>query len=208
MKTTTSGTAILTGTEVVAGNVIGVTYYSTTGQFQLVTNNINVATPPGQIATYGMTSCPSGWLAANGSAVSRSTYAILFSTIGSSWGNGDGSTTFNLPDLRGTFVRGTGTNGTYGTAVGQAVGSYAADTYLNHSHTATSTDAGHTHSYTTPGGNYSGGSPGSSYTLTSNAGTTSTGTGYASISTTVATSTTGDTETKPKNYGVLYCIKF
>lgn len=203
VKTTTSGTAILTGTEVVAGNVIGVTYYSTTGQFQLVTNNVSIATPPGQIATYGMTSCPSGWLAANGSAVSRSTYAILFSTIGSTWGNGDGSTTFNLPDLRGTFVRGTGTNGTYGTAVGQAVGTYAADTYLNHNHTAS--QAAHTHTYTqvTTTAQAVGGS-GSNYFNNSTTGTTSSTTPAV----TVDTSTTGGTETKPKNYGVLYCIKY
>ena len=150
-----------------------------------------------------MTSCPSGWLAANGSAVSRSTYAILFSTIGSTWGNGDGSTTFNLPDLRGTFVRGTGTNGTYGTAVGQAVGSYAADTYLNHNHTAS--QAAHTHTYTqvTTTAQATGGS-GSNYFNASTTGTTSSTTPAV----TVDTSTTGGTETKPKNYGVLYCIKF
>lgn len=199
VKPTSSGTAILTGTEVVAGNVIGVTYYSTTGQFQLITNNINVATPPGQVATYAMTSCPSGWLAANGAAVSRTTYAILYANIGSTWGNGDGSTTFNVPDLRGTFVRGTGTNGTYATAVGQAVGTYAADTYLNHNHT----DSGHTHSYNVPSGTAQAiGGSGSNYYV-STTGATS-GTGNANIQ----NSTTGGTETKPKNYGVLYCIKY
>ena len=203
VKTTTSGTAILTGTEVVTGNVIGVTYYSTTGQFQLITNNINVATPPGQVATYAMTSCPAGWLNANGAAVSRTTYSILFSTIGSTWGNGDGSTTFNVPDLRGTFVRGTGTNGTYAAAVGQAVGTYAADTYLNHDHTAT--QAAHTHTYTqvTTTAQATGGS-GSNYFNNSTTGTTSSTTPAI----TVGASTTGGTETKPKNYGVLYCIKY
>lgn len=199
VKTTTSGTAILTGTEVVAGNVIGVTYYSTTGQFQLVTNNVSIATPPGQLATYAMTSCPAGWLAANGSAVSRTTYSVLFSNIGSTWGNGDGSTTFNLPDLRGMFVRGTGTNATYPTAIGPAVGTYAADTYLNHNHT----DSGHTHSYNTPSGTAQAvGGSGSNY-FTGTASATS-GTGNANIQ----NSTTGGTETKPKNYGVLYCIKY
>ena len=206
VKPTTSGTSLLTGAEVVAGNVVGVTYYSTTGQFQLITNNINVATPPGQVATYAMTSCPSGWLAADGSAISRTTYAILYSNIGSTWGNGDGSTTFNVPDLRGVFLRGTGTNANptvvaAGGAIGQAVGTYAADTYLNHTHT----DAGHTHSYTTPSSNSQAiGGSGSNYYNTGSAATNTTGMGYASIQ----ASTTGGTETKPKNYGVLYCIKY
>jgi len=206
VKPTTSGTSILIGNEVAAGTVNGVTYYSTTGQFQLITNNINVATPPGQLATYAMTSCPAGWLSANGAAVSRSIYSILFSNIGTTWGSGDGATTFNVPDLRGMFVRGTGTNTAYPAAVGQAVGTYAADTYLNHNHTATSSDAGHTHSYT--GANGGGAAaPGVGGQGVNNVAAT-TGTGYASITTTVANSTTGGTETKPKNYGVLYCIKY
>ena len=209
VKPTAGGTAILTGSEVVSGNVIGVTYYSTTGQFQLVTNNIAVSTPPGQVASYAMGSCPAGWLAADGSAISRSTYAVLFSNIGTAWGNGDGSTTFNVPDLRGMFVRGTGTNGTYPTAIGGTIGTtgYQADTYLNHNHPATSTDSGHTHGYTAtssasgPAAGGLGGQTPSQYSAT-------TGSGTANITTTVADSTTGGTETRPKNYSVLYCIKY
>ena len=168
---------------------------------------VDLGSPAGIIAPFAGTSAPSGWLSCNGAAVSRTDYATLFAAIGTTWGVGDGSTTFNVPDLRGTFLRGTGTNGTYGTAVGQAVGTYAADTYLNHNHTATSTDSGHTHTYTAAGGNQTGGAAGSSYTFCSNGGTQTTSTGNANISTTVATSTTGGTETKPKNYGVLYIIK-
>ena len=146
------------------------------------------------------TSAPTSWVACDGSAISRSTYATLFAAIGTTWGSGDGSTTFNVPDLRGMFVRGTGTNATGSSsgAVGPSVGAYAADTYLNHSHTATSTDSGHTHTIgsTGPNGAGGGGLPGfgSSTTVTTNSGT-------ANITTTVATSTTGGTETKPKNYG-------
>jgi len=209
VKPTPTGTAMLTGNEVVTGSVIGVTYYSTTGQFQLVTNNTNASAPAGQVATYAMNSCPTGWIPADGSAVSRSTYSVLFSNIGTTWGIGNGSTTFNVPDLRGVFVRGTGTNATGSStgAVGQAVGTYAADTYLNHSHTATSTDAGHVHTFSSFGtGNIAG--AGSSYTLPNSYSTGSTGSSTAVITTTVAVSTTGSTETKPKNYGVLYCIKF
>lgn len=61
---------------------------------------------PGTIAYVGMNSTPTGWLKANGAAVSRTTYAALFSAIGTTYGSGDGSTTFNLPDLRGEFIRG------------------------------------------------------------------------------------------------------
>ncbi|MFD2578808.1 tail fiber protein [Novosphingobium colocasiae] len=62
--------------------------------------------PAGQVAAFAMAVAPAGWLACNGAAVSRETYAALFSAISTEWGGGDGSTTFNLPDLRGEFLRG------------------------------------------------------------------------------------------------------
>ena len=58
---------------------------------------------------YGGEAAPTGWLLAAGSAVSRTTYATLFAAIGTTYGAGDGSTTFNLPDFRGVFPKGTGT---------------------------------------------------------------------------------------------------
>ena len=161
--------------------------------------------PPGCIMPFAGTSVPTSWLACQGQAVSQTTYAALYAAIGATWNTGgEGAGNFRLPDLRGMFVRGTGTNATGSSsgAVGPSVGAYAVDTYLNHNHTATSTDAGHAHSYNTLGsgvGSYQGGS--------SPFGGATTGTGFASITTTVATSTTGSTETKPKNYGVLYIIK-
>ena len=60
----------------------------------------------GAISFFASSSAPSGWLKANGAAVSRTTYATLFAAIGTTFGAGNGSTTFNLPDLRGQFVRG------------------------------------------------------------------------------------------------------
>lgn len=60
----------------------------------------------GMTASFAMNTPPVGWLAADGSAVSRNIYARLFARIGTTWGAGDGSSTFNLPDLRGEFVRG------------------------------------------------------------------------------------------------------
>lgn len=60
----------------------------------------------GEVVAWPAAAIPSGWLECNGQAVSRTTYAALFSAIGTTFGSGDGSTTFNLPDLRGEFIRG------------------------------------------------------------------------------------------------------
>lgn len=65
--------------------------------------------PPGVVANYAGSSAPAGWLMCDGSAVSRSTYAALFAAISTTWGAGDGSTTFNLPDPRGRVSVGAGT---------------------------------------------------------------------------------------------------
>ena len=59
----------------------------------------------GEVAFFARSTPPSGWLKANGAAVSRTTYAELFAAIGTTFGAGDGRTTFNLPDLRGEFLR-------------------------------------------------------------------------------------------------------
>lgn len=60
----------------------------------------------GSIATFAMPEQPDGWLACDGQEVSRQTYARLFAKIGTTFGEGDGESTFNLPDLRSVFVRG------------------------------------------------------------------------------------------------------
>ena len=67
--------------------------------------NINT-TPAGAVQFFAMDTAPVGWLKANGAALSRTTYANLFAAIGTRFGEGDGSTTINLPDLRGLFLRG------------------------------------------------------------------------------------------------------
>ena len=63
------------------------------------------------MAVAGSTS-PAGWLLCDGSAVSRTTYADLYAVIGDTYGSGDGSTTFNLPDLADKFIQGNATSGT------------------------------------------------------------------------------------------------
>ena len=67
---------------------------------------VSQTTPVGTVIWYSASTAPSGYLKADGVAVSRATYADLFAVIGTTFGNGDGSTTFNLPDLRGEFIRG------------------------------------------------------------------------------------------------------
>lgn len=66
--------------------------------------------PTGFIGLWGDDTLPEGWLLCNGAAVSRSTYAGLFAKIGTKYGTGDGSTTFNLPDFRDRYPIGSGTN--------------------------------------------------------------------------------------------------
>lgn len=72
----------------------------------LSTATENTFMPAGVVLPYAGTSLPSGYLFCDGSAVSRTTYAGLFAAIGTTAGNGDGTTTFNLPDYRGRFMRG------------------------------------------------------------------------------------------------------
>ena len=62
--------------------------------------------PSGMIVAYAGAQPPAGWLPCDGRAVSRTTYAALYGVVGNTWGRGDATTTFNLPDLRGRFLRG------------------------------------------------------------------------------------------------------
>ncbi len=61
--------------------------------------------PSGMVMYFANSSTPAGWLQCDGSAISRTTYANLFAAIGTVYGAGDGSTTFNIPDTRGQFIR-------------------------------------------------------------------------------------------------------
>lgn len=74
----------------------------------------NKCAPAGSIEMYAGANAPSGWLKCDGSAVSRTTYAALFAAIGTTYGAGDGSTTFNLPNFNGRTPIGVGTSGTTG----------------------------------------------------------------------------------------------
>jgi microcystin-dependent protein len=137
--------------------------------------------PAGAVQAFAMNSAPTGWLEADGAAVSRSTYATLFSAIGTTYGSGDGSTTFALPDLRGYFVRGSGTNGD-GTAAG-TFGEKQADEFKSHTHTVADT------------GFAAQGAAGAERNIV-----------FGPVTRT--TSAAGGAETRPKNIAMLYCIKF
>lgn len=95
--------------------------------------NIPSGFPPGFPAWWPATTPPTGWLKMNGALLNRTTYADLFAAIGTTWGAGDGSTTFALPDLRGEFVRGF-TDGRAGVDAGRLFGSYQTDMYTTHTH--------------------------------------------------------------------------
>ena len=177
--------------------------------------------PTGAIMPFAMNSAPSGWLAADGTAVSRTTYAALFAAIGTFYGAGTGGTTFNLPDLRGYFVRGAGTN-TDGTAAG-TFGGKQVDAVIAHTHSGTTENDSpdHTHGIsnnTTNFDTYSygpinlGGVFNTDFTKGSGAG------GYVTYSagasnrhqhafTTSSQAPAGAAETRPKNIALLYCIK-
>lgn len=131
--------------------------------------NIRTAIEPaGTVKAYAGAVAPTGYLLANGAAVSRTTYADLFTAIGVVYGVGDGSTTFNLPDLRGRSVFGDDTMGASAASrltSGTVADSGGAETHTLteaempiHNHTAsTNTTGSHTHSYNDEG-NTSGGS--------------------------------------------------
>ena len=287
VRDTPTGTVLLTGGEVVAGNIIGVTYDQPTGRFHLVTNNVrqfglptsipasssmdlnsssthvvtvtgsgssittfgaggasasantifyltftgnntivagaNITTPSGgnitvsngasltvlytgsgtwqilqtttgsgnagQVFAFAGSACPAGSLAADGSSVSATTYAGLYSVLGTTWGTSAGNVV--LPDFRGMFARGATNFGTTagtrttdplgGALTAQALGAFVDDQFESHTHTTTIV--------TGTGGGF--GAVGTAYS----SGATSTG-------------ATGGTETNPKNYGVLYCVNY
>lgn len=92
-------------------------YYS--ALIQVITRAVSQST--GTIGVFAANAVPDGWLKANGAAVNRTTYAALFAAIGTTYGAGNGSTTFSVPDLRGEFVR--GFDDGRGVDIGRAFGS-------------------------------------------------------------------------------------
>lgn len=136
-----------------------------------------IAVPSGAVMSFAMSTAPSGWLECDGSAISRTTYSTLFLAIGTTFGTGDGSTTFNIPDARGEFIRGWD-NGR-GVDAARVFGSNQDDAFKAHTHTY------YDSSSTGGGDNLVGGARGTNGT----------------------TSSTGASETRPRNIALMYCIK-
>ncbi|HHD7207815.1 TPA: phage tail protein [Enterobacter hormaechei] len=158
----------------------------------------------GAITGFAMISAPTGWLIADGSAVSRTTYARLFSRIGTTWGSGDGVNTFNLPDARGVFIRGLDNGKGYDS--GRDIGTYQADAVQAHNHYLPT----------------SSGTPASTYGINDNAFiasevnynpapgviTTTYPNSQYSIGSQVGSVGNFAPETRVKNISVLNCIKY
>ena len=85
---------------------------SKSGEFSVgdANNKAVPVMPVGCVIPFAGAAAPTGWLLCQGQAVSRTTYAQLFSVIGTTYGSGDGSTTFNLPDMRGRVAVGSDAN--------------------------------------------------------------------------------------------------
>ena len=169
------------------------TQFTSVGTALMAKNSLNNGVPTGMIAPFAMPTVPVNWLACNGQAVSRTTYAALFAVIGTMYGQGDGSTTFNLPDYRGYFLRGwdngagrdtdaaSRTNRGDGTG-GDNIGSKQEDAFKSHNHTY--------QKYNNLLAGMSGQGAGWAFKSTQNSGDT------------------GGSETRPKNISVQYCIKY
>lgn len=95
-------------------NGVQVTMFNSTGLPGLL--------PVGLVCDFAVSSAPALWLLCYGQAVSRTTYSALFAVIGTNFGSGDGSTTFNVPDLRGTIIAGLDNMG--GSAAGRLTTTY------------------------------------------------------------------------------------
>lgn len=144
---------------------------------------------PGGVTAIGATSPPTGFLECNGATISRTTYADLFGVIGTTFGAGNGSTTFTLPDLRGEFIRGWD-NGR-GIDSGRSLGSFQSDSFGSHSHRGQSGNGNN--------------SPLGGIVL----GSLGFGGGTADDRwITYDTSSTGSADTRPRNRSLMYIIKY
>ena len=162
------------------------------------------AVPTGSVFCMATATVPSGYLECDGSAVSRTTYSALFAVTSTTYGSGDGSTTFNLPDLRGEFVRGWD-NGK-GTDSGRSIGTSQADATDVNGLSVGITDPGHRHS-TESGVDDEGDPP--RRVVTEFAGNTLQIQGQTTIVTTGITASLSSTdgETRPRNIAMMYVIK-
>lgn len=157
-----------------------------------VTTAAGLSVPAGSVITYAGSTAPAGWLKCNGAAISRSTYSALFAVVGSTYGAGNGTSTFNVPDLRGEFVR--GWDDARGVDATRAIGTAQGENYISH-----------VHSYHTAYiiGSGSAGFDGTAITGNSVQGSYQ----VANAIPAQYTNASGGNETRPRNVALLYCIK-
>jgi microcystin-dependent protein len=170
---------------------------------KLASGAVPPGVPAGTVVAYAGSAAPTGWLVCNGAAVSRTTYAALFAAIGTAFGPGDGSTTFNLPDLRGEFVR--GWDAGRGVDPSRVFGSAQGSQNLAHTHTA-STDTAGAHTHTTPQG-LEGTGASLQFASTGSSGVSTVSGSAGAHSHTVTVGSSGGTEARPRNVALLYVIR-
>lgn len=149
---------------------------------------VNVGNPIGTIITYvNSSTLPDLYMECDGSEIERDLYADLFTLIGTTFGVGDGSTTFNLPDLRGEFIRGF-SHGRSGVDVSRTFGSFQNHAFTDHTHTYAIYSASQAGANVVPyGAGY-----------------------YYNVQTGLETSgalSGSSTETRPRNIALIYLIK-
>jgi len=141
---------------------------------------VDARLPAGFVSAFAGGTVPSGWLECNGASIAVASYPALHAAIGYTYGGSGAS--FNLPDLRGEFIRGWAHDRGGHLDFGRALGSLQTDELKAHTHTV----------------NYAAGYSGSPGTTLS---------GMAGAPSTQNTSSTGGTETRPRNVALMYCIK-
>ena len=171
-------------------------------------------TPAGTIIYSARSTAPTGYLHANGAAVSRTTFATLFTAIGTTYGAGNGSTTFNVPDLRGEFLR--GLDGGRGVDSGRGLGSAQGGQNASHDHSVSGTTSTKsltgsfnpgTHSQTNVSGVFSdGGNVGTVEGHDANNGR-KINMNASHNHTFSATTSSNGSEARPRNIALLPCIK-
>lgn len=157
---TFTGTVVLPSTTSI-GSVSATEIGYVDGVTSSIQTQLNTNTPVGMVSPYAGSSSPTGWLLCDGTAVSRTTYSALFGVISTTYGAGDTSTTFNVPDLRGRTPIGAGTGAgltarTLAATTGvESVTLTAAQSGLpahTHTNSATTTTTGGSHGHGTSGG--------------------------------------------------------
>ena len=171
--------------------------------------------PSGLMAPFAGSTAPVGWLLCDGSAVSRTDYANLFAIIGTTYGTGDGSTTFNIPDTRAAFLRGAGTSTGFTQNHTTTLGTKESDSMQGHNHGISAGQGSHAH--TIYGINYGMSLGGSTFSMmydSSNNGNKSSAGATLPAMTADSVATKGSygtpresNETRPNNLGVNFIIK-